>query len=171
MQVCLVRHAIAHERNRRRWPDDSLRPLTPEGVEKFRKAARGIALLLPEPVVVLTSPYVRARDTAALLMRACRRVKVIECAELGADQPEEEAFSLLLSHTRHTGRGEKTLVLVGHEPGLGRFLSAALVGSSTRIASEFKKGGAALLEFPGRPRPGTGTLKWFLTPRILRSLR
>ena len=67
MKVYLVRHAIAHERNRTRWPKDAARPLTAAGKQKFRKTARGLARLLPKSALLLTSPFVRARDTALIL--------------------------------------------------------------------------------------------------------
>jgi phosphohistidine phosphatase len=164
MQVILVRHAIAHERNRTRWPDDSLRPLTPEGVRKFRKAALGLARLLPKSAVILTSPWVRARDTAAMLASATKCAKPIERAELTGNAAIYESFDLLRS------RKEAIVVLVGHEPNLGRLLAAALGGDSARLKFEFKKGGAACVEFGKRATPGSATLLWMLPPRVLRSL-
>ena len=164
MQVILVRHAIAHEHNRTRWPDDSLRPLTPEGVRKFRKAALGLATLVPKSAVILTSPWVRARDTATMLASAMKGARPIERAELTGNAAIYEAFDLLRS------RKESSVVLVGHEPNLGRFLAAALGGDSARLKFEFKKGGAACVEFGKRATPGTATLTWMLPPRVLRSL-
>jgi phosphohistidine phosphatase len=164
MDVFLVRHAIAHERNRKRWPDDAQRPLTATGVAKFRKAARGLGRLLPKSAVLLTSPYVRARETAAILAQVARRTKAVECAELAASEPAKRAFKLLQS------RREKALVLVGHEPYLSDFLAVALAGDDARLAIEFKKGGAACLEFSGRPQPARATLRWILPPRVLRAL-
>ena len=164
MEVVLVRHAIAHERNPRRWPDDSQRPLTPDGARKFRKGARGIAACLPPKSVMLTSPYVRARETADILASVTRLAKAIECAELAANQHAQRGFELLRS------RKEPALVLVGHEPWLSEFLAEALGGADARFDIEFKKGGAASLEFTGRPRPGGATLRWLLPPRVLRAL-
>jgi len=165
MEVFLLRHAIAYERNSRRWPDDALRPLTPAGVAKFRTAARGLADLIPASAVLLTSPYVRARETADILARAARCAKATECAELAAGESAGEAFTLLQS------RREKAVVLVGHEPYLSRFMAAALGGNEARLTIEFKKGGAACLLFSGRPQPARATLRWMLPPRILRALR
>src|SRR6478735_676002 len=107
MRVILVRHAIAYERNRKRWPNDALRPLTPAGREKFRTAARGLAPWMPKSAVILTSPWIRARDTADLLARAAGRAKAIECIELAGSESPLRAFELL--HTRK----EKVVVLVG----------------------------------------------------------
>lgn len=165
MEVFLVRHAIAHERNRARWPDDTRRPLTAAGREKFRKAARGLVKCLPETAALLTSPYVRARETAALLAAAWRGTEPVECAELAADRPVSDAFELLRT------RKDKAVVLVGHEPWLSAFLSAALAGNDARTRIEFKKGGAACIEFAARIEPGRAALRWMLPPRMLRSLR
>jgi phosphohistidine phosphatase len=63
----LVRHAVAHKRAPERWPDDGKRPLTPGGEEEFRGAARGLAEIIPEVEVLLSSPYERAWQTAEIL--------------------------------------------------------------------------------------------------------
>jgi phosphohistidine phosphatase len=165
MQVFLVRHAVAHERDRARWPDDALRPLTPEGARKFRKAARGLSTLLPASAVLITSPWVRARDTAAMLATAAKRTRVVESNEITGDASTGDVFALLRT------RKEQAVVLVGHEPNLSSFLSAALAGEGTRLRIEFKKGGAACLEFSARIGPGRATLQWMLPPRVLRALR
>ena len=163
MEVILVRHAIAHERDRKRWPDDALRPLTAAGKQKFRKAARGLARCVPKSAALLTSPYVRARDTAAILAKAARHSKARECIELAAGEAALKTFELLRT------RKEKTVVLVGHEPNLSEFLSAALAGQSVRLKIEFKKGGAASIEFARNIQPGDATLRWMLPPRLLAS--
>jgi len=93
MQVFLVRHAIAHERNRIRWPNDALRPLTTAGIRKFRKAAFGIVRCLPKGTALLTSPYVRARETAAILADAVGRRKPIECSELASGESVGACFA------------------------------------------------------------------------------
>jgi phosphohistidine phosphatase len=163
MEVWLVRHAVAHERDLKRWPNDALRPLTPAGKRKFRKSAHGLASCLPKSVVLLTSPYVRARETAAILVRELPRAKVIEADELAAGRPVNYAFDLLRA------RKEKIVVLVGHEPNMSALLSAALAGERARLKIEFKKGGAACLEFTQRPEPGEATLRCMLPPRVLRA--
>jgi phosphohistidine phosphatase len=161
-RVILVRHALAHERNRARWPDDSQRPLTAAGKRKFRKAARGLTRLLPKSAPVLTSPYVRARETAGILT-AVHGGRFIECPELAHGESPRAVFELLRV------RAGAAAILVGHEPDLGRFLAAAIGADKAQLV--FKKGGAACIEFKRRVAPGTATLRWFLTPRLLRALR
>ena len=164
MKVFLVRHAVAHERNRARWPNDALRPLTPAGKRKFRKAAGGLAGLLPKSAALLTSPFVRARDTAAILARELGREKIIECPELAAGEPAHEVFELLKA------RKDEAVILVGHEPNLSILLSACLK-EHARLKIDFKKGGAACVEFTSRIEPGRACLLWMLPPRVLRALR
>lgn len=165
MDVYLVRHAIAHERNRARWPNDAARPLTSAGKHRFRRAARGLAKLLPKTALVLTSPYVRARDTATILVRAAGLAKPIEAPQLASGAPARKAFELLRSGKR------RAVVLVGHEPNLSTLLSVALADDRARLKIEFKKGGAACLRFDEPIEPGRATLVWMLPPRVLRSLK
>jgi phosphohistidine phosphatase len=164
MQVFLVRHAIAHERNRTRWPNDRLRPLTTAGIRKFRKAAYGISQCLPKRAALLTSPLVRARETAAILAEALGSSKAIECGELASGEPVQACFDLLRKQKKDA------VVLVGHEPNLSNFLAAAVCGAGARMKTEFKKGGAACIEFTARVEPGRATLDWIIPPRVLRSL-
>jgi phosphohistidine phosphatase SixA len=152
MDVYLVRHAIAHERSRARWPKDALRPLTAAGI-------------LPKSAQVLTSPYVRARDTAAILTSVAKLRVPVEASELASGMPARAAFELLRSHK------EAAIVLVGHEPNLSILLSVALGGDGTSLKIAFKKGGAACIEFAGSIQPGHATLKWMMPPRALRALK
>jgi phosphohistidine phosphatase len=165
MDVYLVRHAIAHERSHSRWPKDALRPLTTAGKQRFRKAARGLAYVLPKSALLLTSPFVRARDTALILARVAKLRAPIEVSELASGKPAREAFELLRSRKR------AAIVLVGHEPNLSIFLSAALAEDRASLKIEFKKGGAACVEFAGAIQPGGATLKWLMPPRALRALK
>jgi len=164
MDVYLVRHAIAHERNDARWPNDAQRPLTATGKRKFREAARGLARFLPKKVRVLTSPCVRARETARILVSVAKLGKPVETPGLASGKAARESFALLRAQRR------KAVVMVGHEPNLSTWMSAALAEHS-RIDVEFKKGGAACLRFEGAIAPGRATLVWMLTPRALRSMR
>jgi len=123
MKVYLVRHAIAHERSRARWPNDAMRPLTAAGKQRFRKAARGLARLLPKSALLLTSPFVRARDTALILARVAKLRSPVKAPELASGKPAREAFELLRS------RKKAAIVLVGHEPGMSG-IGALLVGGA-----------------------------------------
>jgi len=169
MDLLIVRHAIAYDRNLRRWRDDGERPLSPEGMTRGRKAAAGLKHLAACPECVLSSPLVRARQTAAILTEFAGWPKAIECAALVPDEAPDEVFAALAA------RKEKIVAVVGHQPGLGRLLAACLPahirGGVNPEAFELKKMGAALVSFRGTPRPGAGVLNWLVPPRILRATK
>jgi phosphohistidine phosphatase len=166
MELHLVRHAIAFDSDPHRWPDDSLRPLSPEGEERFRRAAQGLGRLVPTVEVVLASPYVRAWRTAELMAEEAGWPQPVRCEELGADRPAAEAVGALRRH----GAAE-TLAMVGHEPNLSELASLLLTRSAWQAAIDMKKGGAICLRFDGEAQPGEASLVWLLTPMILRALR
>ena len=161
MQLLIIRHAIAVPRGTPGMPDEE-RPLTPEGEEKFREAARGLARLVDRPDALLTSPWRRARQTADLAAAAWGRIEPAELAALAGGSFEEQAAAL----DRYPR--EATVAVVGHEPHVSALLSRIL-GSRQDERLGFKKGGAALVEVPGR-LAGGGTLVWFLPPKVLRKL-
>jgi phosphohistidine phosphatase len=164
MDVCLVRHAIAEDRDPARWPDDARRPLTPEGAERFRRAARGLHRLVPEVDAVLTSPYVRAAQTAEILREESGWPEAERCDALAAVASPAD----VLPHLRGKA-GAAAVALVGHEPFLSLLASLLLTGADERLALELKKGGVVLLAFPGEPSPGAASLRWSAPPRLLRA--
>jgi phosphohistidine phosphatase len=161
MQLLIIRHAIAVPRGTPGVPDED-RPLTPEGEAKFREAAKGLARIVDRPDVLLTSPWLRAKQTAAVAAAAWGRLEPRETPALAGGSFEEQAAVL----DRHSA--DATVAVVGHEPYVSALL-ARLVGSRAEDRLEFKKGGAALVEVPGALADG-GRLLWFLPPRILRRL-
>jgi phosphohistidine phosphatase len=169
MDLLIVRHAIAFERNPRRWPDDGERPLTPEGMVRARKAAAGLKEISERPRCVLSSPLVRAKQTATILTEFAGWPKATECAALAPDVAPDEVFAALAEQK------EKLVAVVGHQPGLGRLLAACLPaqgrGGVTPGAFELKKMGVALVSFRSTPRAGGGVLQWLLPPRILRAAK
>ncbi len=164
MRVYVIRHAAAFERDRRRWPDDDLRPLTPAGIREFRDAAAGIGRVAARPGRVLASPLRRAQQTAELLTGVARWPRATVAPALAPDEPVERTFGLLRDQ-----EGDR-IALVGHEPHLTLLLAAAIAGSDVGAQFALKKGGAACLDFDGAVSPGRGTLAWLLPPKALRAL-
>jgi phosphohistidine phosphatase len=163
VDLYLVRHAIAEPRDPSSRPDAE-RPLTPEGVERFRAAAAGLRRFGVLPEAVLSSSYVRAWRTAELLREEADWPAPEACAEL---EPPSSAAACL----RVLGqRGEEALAVVGHEPQLGELASLALAGAEDSVRLDLKKGGVVCLRFTGAPEPGMGTLRWSASPRMLRRL-
>lgn len=161
MQLLIVRHAIAVDRGTPGIPDEE-RPLTPEGEEKFGGAARGLARLVDRPDALLTSPLRRAKQTAAIAAAAWGRIEPRETPALAGGSFEEQAAVL------DAWPGDATVAVVGHEPHVSDLL-ARLLGSRHEDRLAFKKGGAALVDVPGR-LAGGGSLVWFLPPKVLRRL-
>ena len=162
-QLFLIRHGVAEERGDA-WPDDAKRPLSEDGIERFQKSARGLARLDVWIDVVLTSPLVRARQTAEIVASAFDpRPSIITIESLA---PEGSYASLVADLEKH---GRKTrIALVGHEPGIGE-LGARLIGS--RHSFEFKKGAVCRIDVDEIPPVGPGDLRWFLTPKAMASIK
>ena len=162
-ELYFVRHGLAEERGDA-WPDDTKRPLTEEGMSRLRKAVRGLAGMGVSIDVVLTSPLVRARQTADLLAGGLDpRPSIVNVDSLAPAGSYAAVLADLEKHSRKC-----RLALVGHEPMLGE-LAARLIGSRHPI--EFKKGGVCRIDVEDLPPAGPGDLRWMLTPKILRALK
>jgi phosphohistidine phosphatase len=161
MRLLIVRHAEAVPRGTPGIRDEE-RPLTTEGRSQFRAAARGIARLVDRPDALLTSPWLRAKQTAAIAARAWDRVEPKEAAALAGGSFEEQA-ELLDGFPR-----EATVAIVGHEPHLSTLLGR-LLGARATDRLGLKKGAIALVDVPGRLAEG-GSLLLFLPPKVLRKL-
>jgi phosphohistidine phosphatase len=164
MELLLIRHAIAFERDRRRWPDDAARPLSPPGMRRSRRAAAGLKELCKIPDRLLTSPLIRARQTATILTEVAGWPRAEIAPEL---KPGEGAAAVLNLLSKK--RGER-IAVVGHEPDLSALLAACLLKDGVPLPIELKKNAAACLWFNGRARSGDAALKWLATPRMLRGL-
>ncbi|MGH2795943.1 MAG: SixA phosphatase family protein [Actinomycetota bacterium] len=162
MDLVVVRHAIAEERDVLRWPDDRDRPLTPEGESRFRRAARGYRKIVSEVDVVLASPLERAWRTAQLLVEEAGWPDPKPCDALEPDRATAEMIDVLRV------QGQNVVAAVGHEPHLGELISYLLTGSDRGASVELKKGAAARLELDGII-PGRSTLRWLVQPRIARA--
>jgi phosphohistidine phosphatase len=165
MELLIIRHAIAFERDRLRWRDDGARPLSPAGKRRSRKAAAGLKELGKTPDRLLTSPLIRARQTAQILTEIAGWPTAEEASELLPGKAPLAILTLLAKD-----RSER-VALVGHQPGLGALLSACLVGNGSAIPIEMKKNAVACLSFEGSARAGRAVLKWLATPRMLRAIK
>jgi phosphohistidine phosphatase len=160
--IYLVRHAIAEERGED-WPDDDERPLAHAGTAKMRRAVSGLRELDMKVDVVLTSPLVRAVETAELLVAGLKPVPALQVLPLLAPGGSPAKISEALGSV-DAPRG---LAVVGHEPGIGD-LAAWLLGA--RMAPEFRKGAVCRIDLDGAPAARAGRLIWHATPKMLRSL-
>jgi phosphohistidine phosphatase len=167
MRLYLVRHAIAAEPDAKRWPDDRQRPLTKVGARRFKGTAATLVELINAGGAadrLLCSPLVRARETAAILRRA-GLPEPIEETVLAPGRTAARVLAVLRAHD------VQSIVVVGHEPDLGRLLAVCIAGPSAKLSLRFRKGGAACLDFAGAPRVGEASLEWLLPPKALRALQ
>jgi phosphohistidine phosphatase len=162
-EIYLVRHGVAAERGDA-WPDDTKRPLTADGLSKMEKAARGLARLDVGFDLILSSPLVRARQTADVLSAELDgHPPIVNTDSLAPGSDYADLIATLEKHAR-----KPRIALVGHEPGIGE-LAARFIGS--RHAIEFKKGAVCRIDLDEIPPSGLGDLRWMMPPRFLRALR
>lgn len=154
----LVRHALAAERGPE-WPDDDRRPLTQEGEARFVAVVRGLAALDVQVDLILTSPLLRARQTATLLSQGLGGVPVRVSKALAP----EGRLDRLVARIRRLP--DAKVAVVGHEPGLG-ILAAHLIGLPRPLG--FKKGGVCRIDLHPPQAGPPGELGWFAPPKMLR---
>jgi phosphohistidine phosphatase len=164
LQVILVRHALAEERDGKRWPDDRKRPLSREGRGKFDKVAAGLVRWIPDVDRLLTSPLKRTRETAEILRHH------------GWPRPEDlpelapQSSPTALIHVLKAASA-KRIALVGHEPDLSVLVATCILGSGAHAFSKMKKGSVICIYYPGEVRAGTAVLTEFVPPRLLTRYR
>ena len=162
VELYIVRHAIAAERGPE-WPDDTERPLTERGIDRFRQVVAGLTFLNLQLDVIFTSPLVRARQTAECLSIGLPekvRIKTVD-----ALAPGHTSIEVMEQVARQAGSATR-VALVGHEPDLGA-LAGWLIGA--RRALPFKKGGVCRFEMDSLSSR-YATLSWHMPPKVLRKL-
>jgi len=162
MQILLFRHGIAEPRSADK--PDSDRMLTPRGIERTITAANGLARIADCPQVILTSPKLRALQTANILAEVFNKSPQIvqELAEGSAEQ----ILQVLKKYS------EDYVLLVGHEPAMSELAILLCAQGQSPDFLELKKAGCILLESPLRRDESSGrsSLCWLMPPRVLRTL-
>jgi phosphohistidine phosphatase len=162
LELYLIRHGIAAERGEQ-YPDDSKRPLTSRGIARLKKEAKALESQGIAFDLVITSPLVRARQTADAIAESFRTKPPVTTSDSLA--PAGTPAAVIQEITKHARKAR--IALVGHEPNMGE-LAARLIGARTPL--EFKKGAVCRIDFEVLPPKGVGQLRWFITPRMLRAL-
>jgi len=163
MDLYLLRHAIAVQRGLTHYPNDD-RPLTEEGIRKMKKGAQGIAKLAGSFDIILSSPLVRAYETARITAEAVKHgKKIVRCKQLLPEASLSDFMSLLQEYREH-----KSVLVVGHEPNMSQIVSA-LLGSPHSVV-EFKKGALCKIKISGVSSVKYGTLIYHVTPKQLRAM-
>jgi phosphohistidine phosphatase len=161
VRLLVFRHGIAED-----TADDGTdasRVLTPQGVQRTRKAARGLAEFCDPPDVILTSPKARARQTAEAAADAFGRpIEVLDELADGPPAPALEALAV---------RIEDTVMVVGHEPMLSELVEQICTGGRSVGFVDLRKAGCACLDVTLAPGGDAtaATLLWLATPKMLRA--
>ena len=165
MLLYLVRHGIAVDREDPKCPAEAERYLTEEGIKKTRQVARGVASIIEKPDLLLSSPYVRAMQTALLFAAALKYPKQkIRKSNLLLPGSDVAAFFRELARDKNV----ESVMCFGHAPHLDEV--AAMILGSKHDATSMKKAGAACFELRRVASP-SGTLVWLATPKLLKKLK
>ncbi len=162
MQLYIVRHGIAIDREDPKCPPDPERYLTEEGVAKTKQVANGLAALGLTADLFLTSPYIRAAQTAEIFASALdypkQKIRRTDLLLPGAEPS-------LLFRELARDKQASSIYLFGHAPHLDDVIASAL-GSKKHVTA-LKKSGVALVELK-RISPPIGVLVWLAIPKLLR---
>jgi phosphohistidine phosphatase len=165
MDLYLLRHGVAEERTEVKSDHD--RSLTHDGKDKMHKICQGMKHLELEFDCILSSPFIRAKQTADIVAK-----------DLGAGGgpelvrelvPGGDLGKVLHVLTEHFGRYKRVLV-VGHEPDLSHLAGTLLTGNGAGFV-RFKKGGLCKLKVDSFHQGHHAILEWSLTPTQLAKIR
>ncbi len=162
LELYLIRHGMAADRGDE-YPDDSKRPLTSDGIARLKKEARALDLLGVTFEQMLSSPLVRARQTADVFAEIMKSKPPVSTTDTLT--PAGSPAAVIQDLSKYMRKA--SIALVGHEPNMGE-LAAHLIGA--KMPLPFKKGAIARIDFSVFPPKGKGQLVWFVTPRMLRKL-
>jgi len=161
MDLYILRHGIAVEPGTPGYETDADRPLTPEGERKLRQIADAMRALELSFDLILSSPYLRARQTAEIVAATLGARKRLEMSD--ALTPSGSIKKLVELLKRREPSPESVL-LVGHEPYLSELISLLLSGKES-FAVVMKKGGLCKLTTESLKPGRCATLQWLLTPK------
>jgi phosphohistidine phosphatase len=162
IDLYLIRHGLAEKYGR--YQNDELRPLTEEGVRKTRQVADRLHALGLHFDRLLTSPLVRARQTAEILQQAGVG-KTLEESRILAPEGTLRDWEPWFENWKRLG--ETGLALVGHEPNLSSWAEQMVWGPSCQHL-EMKKAGIIGLHVPDSGSVvGASEMFWLTPPRFL----
>ncbi len=160
-ELYFIRHGLAGEHGT--YENDGDRPLTPEGIRKTKQIAKRLSELSLQFELILTSPYVRAFQTAEIL----RSVGLSQQMETSDDLLPEGDFEAWFSWFEGwQSVGQKALAIVGHEPDLGEW-AERLIWGEVRNRLKLKKAGIIGINVPLDDPIGNSELFWLVPPKVL----
>ena len=165
MRIYLVRHSNAVDPGTPGYDDDSQRPLTEKGRDKMNKIAIALKTLGVKPDLIVSSPYVRARQTAEIVCKVLKYKGSLAFSD--ALVPMGNAEDII--HDINGKYNVEELVLVGHEPCLSSLIGV-LAANNPELAINIKNGGICCLSSDDLRVQHSAVLEWLLPPKILSAL-
>ncbi len=161
MRIYLVRHAIAENAGTSDYEDDSLRPLTEKGREKMKKIASAFKDLGVEPDLIVSSPFIRASQTASILAKILKYKGDVVYSDslVPMGKPDDMIGEINEKYSMDE------LMLVGHEPNLSMLVSVLLAGNPD-VSINLKKGSICCLAVDDLHYDRKAVLEWLITPKI-----
>jgi len=165
MRLYFLRHGQAGDKDT--WQgDDFQRPLTGGGRAEMEAAASGLRALNLKPNVILSSPLVRARQTAEIAAQAFG-MAITEAAPLAPGCDLDGLADALRPY-----RQVDEVLIVGHEPDFSTLIGLLIASHGAMAMIEMKKGACCRVDLVGKggganALAGRGTLAWLLTPKQL----
>jgi phosphohistidine phosphatase len=159
MNLYFLRHGIAVDHGAPGYEMDSERPLVPKGEKRLRKAAAAMKKMELSFDLILSSPLVRARQTAEIVAEELKLMKHLKLSDNLAPGGD---FRALIKELNNINPAPGNVVLVGHEPFLSAFIGLLVSGGYTAV--EMKKGGLCKLEVVSLQAGACAKLAWLLTP-------
>lgn len=160
MNLYIIRHALAEEEDSS--GDDSQRALTEKGRKKMRQIAKGLRILGTDFDMILSSPYLRAKETAEIVGDVFKMKKEVAMSDNLVPMGDPD---LLIAEINEKYSVD-SLAIIGHEPYLSTLISL-LVAKGSPVDMTLKKGGVCRLSIDDLHHSRTATLEWLLTPGVL----
>ncbi|MCX7722201.1 MAG: phosphohistidine phosphatase SixA [Verrucomicrobiae bacterium] len=163
MEIYILRHGEAAEPGTHGAKTDFDRPLTAEGKAAVRRVARGLRRFGVKPELILSSPLVRARETAEIVARELGLPGAVQLAE---ELCPDGSLRALVRRLRALEPQRNVVMLVGHEPYLSTLVSVLVTG---RAGAGFtiKKGGVCKLVAESLKCGRCAKLEWLIYPALL----
>ncbi len=166
MKIVLFRHGAALDRedSQKLKLEDSLRPLVEKGCVRTAKMAKILRDFDMEIDFIVSSPYLRAVETADILATDLDCKQYFESIELVPSAPPAAFAQWLNKHSKTA----TSVLVVGHEPHLSHFASWLIAGESESIL-DLKKSGMACIEVESLTeiKPRSGILQWLIQPKMI----
>jgi phosphohistidine phosphatase len=164
VKLYLLRHGIAVEPGTPGYEKDAGRPLLPKGKRQLGQIAEAMKAMDLQFDLILSSPFLRAKQTAEIVARSLNLQKRLQFSEVLT--PEGDPAALIRQVNAMKPAPGKVLV-VGHEPQLSHLIALLTTGHPA-LEVDLKKGGLCKLEVESLRAGPCAALAWLLTPRQMR---